>query len=173
MSYIASCEGVWNCSESANRTGANKKHCNWALYDHALFTEVGAWTLHKKLSCLSPVFFCLCSKQYAFLGWRRMKTGNEWGACGALCQNVLMISLAWLILNTSRQSAAICYAHLESSVGKRQASVWETVFFWYGAEHQQSAIICDGKVQPGLKRADAERGFLSVALTLCLPHGLR
>lgn len=58
-----------------------------------------------------------------------MKTGNEWGACGELCQNVLMISLAWLILNTLRQSMAICSAHLESSVGKRQASVWETAFF--------------------------------------------
>lgn len=90
MSYFAPCEGI-------------KSTVTEPFYYQALFTEVGAWIWHKKLSCLSPLFFCLCSKQCTFLGWRRMKTGNEWGACGELCQNVLMISLAWLILNTSRQ----------------------------------------------------------------------
>lgn len=69
----------------------------------------------------------------------------------------------------------ICSAHLELSVGKRHASVWETVFFWYGAGDQQSAIICDGKVQPGLRRAHVNRGFLSIAVTRgslwgCLIH---
>lgn len=127
------------------------------FYYQALFTKAGAWIWHKKLSCLILLFFCLCSKQYTFLGWREWKR-DEWGACGEMCQNALMISLACLILNTLRQSTAICSAHLESSVGKRQASVWEMASFWYRADDQQSVIICDGKVQPGLKRTNAKRG---------------
>lgn len=84
------------------------------------------------------------------------KNGMNGGVCGETCQNALMISLTWLLLNTLRQSTAICSAHLELSVGKRQAIVWEMAF-WYQADHQQSVIICDGKVQPGLKRTNVER----------------
>lgn len=161
-----------NWHYSANRTAANKKHCNWALLSvHFVYWSRRLNNTQEALLCEFS-FFSLCSKQYTFLGWRRMKTANEWGACGELWQNVLMISLAWIILSASRQSVAICTVYLESSVGKRQASVWETAFFWYGAEDQQSAIIYDGKVQPGLERANTERVFLSIALTLCHPHVL-
>lgn len=74
-------------------------------------------------------FFLSLQQTIHIFGVKRMKTGDEWGACGEMCQNALIISLACLILNTLRQSAAICSAHLESSVGKRQASVWEMASF--------------------------------------------
>jgi len=59
-----------------------------------------------------------------------------------------------------------------SSVGKRQAPVWETAVFWYRA--RRSAVCYHlrwKKFSPLLKRADAERGFLSATLTLCHPRG--
>lgn len=122
------------------------------FYYQALFTKAGAWIWHKKLSCLILLFSVFAANNTHFWGEENENRGWE------MCQNALMISLACLILNTLRQSTAICSAHLESSVGKRQASVWEMASFWYRADDQQSVIICDGKVQPGLKRTNAKRG---------------
>lgn len=76
-----------------------------------------------------------------------------------------MISTAWLIVSTSKQSVAI--SEFGDVCGKQKGL---SVGIGLLLTHQQSAIISDGNAQPGLKKGEAERGFLCAGLTFCHPH---
>lgn len=57
----------------------------------------------------------------------------------------------WRVIRECWRGTRLISSTSRPSVGKRQSSVWETAFFWYGAEDQQSAITSDGKLQPALR----------------------
>lgn len=73
MSCIAPCEGI-------------KSSVTELFYYQALFTEAGAWILHKKLSCLSPLFSVfLCRKTIRIFG---VKENENWEWMGGLWRDV-------------------------------------------------------------------------------------
>lgn len=74
-----------------------------------------------------------------------------------ICQNVLMIILAQLVLNTVEKEDIYLLCIFEVICGKEKISVWEMAF-GYNAHHQQSINIFDGIVQTSLKRTDRDGG---------------
>lgn len=73
----------------------------------------------QKALLFESVFFVSSWQTIHIFGVKENEKVDEWGACGGMCQYELMINLAaWVILNTSRQSAAICSEHLGVVCGK-------------------------------------------------------
>lgn len=126
------------------------------FYCHDVFTGSGAWILHKKLCCLSHLVSSLRQKLHILGGEGEYKLA-EWGDCGVICQNVLMIILAQLVLNTVEKEHIYLLCMFGVICGKEKISVWEMAF-GYSAHHQQSVNIFDGIVRTSLKRTNRDGG---------------
>lgn len=107
------------------------------FYYQALFTEAGAWIWHKALLFEASSLLALQQTVRILEVKESESREHEWGACGVMYQNARMMSSAWLVVNTLSQSMAISSKHSESSVGKRQAPVWEMALLftqsWWSA----------------------------------------
>lgn len=79
-----------------------------------------------------------------------------------ICQNVLMIILAQLVLNTAEKEDIFLLCIFGVICGKEKMSVWEMAF-GYNAHHQQAVIIFNGTVQTSLKDGGGGWGGCSLS----------
>lgn len=130
--------------------------CNWDL----LLSSCVYWIWRLDITQEALLFESSCfifeAKASHFGGEGEYKLA-EWGDCGVICQNVLMIILAQLVLNTVEKERIYLLCMFGVICGKEKISVWEMAF-GYSAHHQQSVNIFDGIVRTSLKRTNRDGG---------------
>lgn len=109
--------------------------CNWDL----LLSRCVYWIWRLDITQEALLFESSCfifGANGSHFGCERKYKLAEWGDCGVICQNVLMIILAQLVLNTVEKEHIYLLCIFGVICGKEKISVWEMAF-GYSAHHQQ------------------------------------
>lgn len=74
---VVACKGIWNRCDSANKTEANKKHCNWAL----LLAHFVYWSWHldsTQKALLFDLTFFSCDQRTIHIFGVKENENREW-----------------------------------------------------------------------------------------------